>query len=121
LEEWARFLRVIGYQAHRSRSVKTATDGRRYRDTYTNKKRQKIPNKCRATLSAADAQTKFLGYNVRKNNRIKSFVPFDLPPLLASSPPSTPGHRSLAGKIREPLQEANARCGAEVELGVHFI
>jgi hypothetical protein len=29
--------------AHRSRSVKTATDGRRHPDTYTNKKRQKTP------------------------------------------------------------------------------
>jgi len=34
---------VIGYQAHCSRSVKTATDGRRHRDTYANKKRQRTP------------------------------------------------------------------------------
>src|SRR5215813_1817716 len=54
-------------------------------------------------------------------NRLTSFVPFNLPPLLASSPPSAPGHRSLARKIREPLQEANPQCGAGVELGVRFI
>jgi len=34
---------VIGYQAHRSRSVKTATDGRRHCDTYATKKRQRTP------------------------------------------------------------------------------
>jgi hypothetical protein len=37
------FFCVIGYQAHRSRSVKTATDDRRHRDTYTNKKRPRTP------------------------------------------------------------------------------
>ena len=36
---------VIGYQAHRSRSVKTATDGRRHRDTYTNKTAPKNADK----------------------------------------------------------------------------
>jgi hypothetical protein len=71
--------------------------------------------------SAADAHKKFLSHNVRKNNRITSFVSFDLSPKLASSPPSASKHRSLALKIREPLQEANAQCGAGVELGVPFI
>jgi len=38
----AAFIRfcLVGYQAHRSRSVKTAIDGRHHRGTYTNKKRK---------------------------------------------------------------------------------
>jgi len=36
---------LIGYQARRSRSVKTATNGCRHPDTYTNRKRQRTPNK----------------------------------------------------------------------------
>ena len=47
------------------------------------------------------AHKKFLGQT--SANRLTSFVPFDLPPPLASSPASTPGRRSLARKIREPL------------------
>ena len=63
-----------------------------------------------------DADKKFLIHNVRKNNRITSFVPFDPPPPLASSPPSVPGPRSLALKIRETLQEANTSAVQEWNL-----
>src|SRR5690348_9597021 len=38
-----RWLCVFEFQAHRSRSVETATNGCRHRDTYTNRKRQRTP------------------------------------------------------------------------------
>ena len=37
------WLCVFGFQAHRSRSVKTATNGCRHRDTCTNRRRQRTP------------------------------------------------------------------------------
>jgi hypothetical protein len=80
-----RWLCAFGFQAHRSRSVKTATTGCRHRDTYTNRRRQRTPGTNIERYGRPPMRRKkFLSHNVRKNNCVKSFVPFDLPPRFSS-------------------------------------